>query len=280
MKTKTPILLLISLIGLLCVSCKQKTPATQTDEQKQIVSLSPNITETLFAIGADDLLVGVTSYCDYPVQAKEIECIGSIMEPDIEKIISLSPSLVITTGTGLQKTFESRLSTLGIRCESVEVNRLEDVFTSIETLGNLTGRSERAAELSKAIASGLFQRPKAKAGRIMAVIQREPLIAAGKDTCIDSLIRIAGGENACPESGYPVINAESLILMAPDIIIETASITDFATDEQATAYYSLWLGTAKVYLANRDVLSRPGPRVCEAVEIIENIIGDSAGAAD
>jgi len=277
---KKPIItLLLVLTALLCVSCKQKTPITQTAAEERIVSLSPNITETLFAIGAGDLLVGVTSYCDYPAQAKEIECIGSIMEPDIEKIISLSPSLVITTGTGLQKTFESRLSTLGIRCESIPVNKLEDVFTSIDTLGKLTGKSDMADKLHKAIASGLVQRPKSNCGRIMVVIQREPLIAAGKGTCIDSLITIAGGENACTESGYPVINAESLIVMEPDIIIETASITGFATNDSANAYYSLWLSGTKVFIADRDILSRPGPRVCRAVKIIEKILGDSSGEA-
>lgn len=269
-------MLLLVLAGLLCVSCKQKISVAQTDGGKRIVSLSPNITETLFAIDAGDSLVGVTSYCDYPAVAKQIECIGSIMEPDIEKIIALSPELVITTGTGLQKTFESRLASLGIRCESVEVNRLEDVFTSIETLGRLAGKEAEAVALSENVKAALYQRPKSEAGRIMVVIQREPLIVAGAGTFIGSLIATAGGENACAEQGYPVINAESLIVMAPDIIIETEPVSGFEADSAASAYYSPWLGSVKAYRASRDVLSRPGPRVPQAVNIIESIIASAA----
>ena len=111
----------------------------------------------------------------------------------------------------------------------------------------------------------------------MIVIQREPLMVAGKGTYIDSLLSIAGGDNVCKDNGYPQYNAEALVMMNPDIIIETDFCDNFTKNPATVVHYSVWDSTTAVkeeniYSANADLLSRPGPRIVSATNLISQII--------
>ena len=123
----------------------------------RIVSLSPNITELLFALGLDDNICGVTTYCNYPARAELKPKVGSIMEPDIETILAMRPTLVLATGTTLQQQFMERIEGIGTKGQALRAGTIAEIYSSLETIGQLTGTEAKAAKIKEEIKVGLAE---------------------------------------------------------------------------------------------------------------------------
>ncbi|ACL70647.1 ABC transporter substrate-binding protein [Halothermothrix orenii] len=247
---------------------------------ERIISLSPNITEILFALGLDEEIVGVTTYADYPEAALEKEKIGTIVEPNIEKIISLKPDLVFAAGINKLETVFT-LKKLGIKVAGFNPTRVNDIFVTIKKIGKLTGKSKEAramvtsmyiemAEIQELVDAALKDRPRP---RVFYEIWSDPLYTAGKNTFIDDVINLAGGVNigAKAPGKWPQFNLEQLLIENPDVYISSLhSAPGKVTVEKIkkrTGYSSLKaVKNNRVYIVDQNLVSRPSPRIIKGLK--------------
>lgn len=241
---------------------------------QRIVSLAPNVTETLFALGAGDKVVGVTSYCDYPAEATTREKVGDTLSPNLERIVGLRPDLVIVSTASQLESLTRRLTDLSIPVFVSHSRTVREILESIRQLGAATGQKEAAAELVREMSDRL-DRVETRVSRlprirVLYVLQTQPLISVGGDTFLHDLIRMAGGESiTATEAGYPQFSLETVLARAPEVILFPASHGEGQLE--ATTIRQL-LATTPAVRSNRlarinpDWANRPGPRIVEALE--------------
>lgn len=245
-------------------------------EPEKVISLAPNITEMIFVLGAGDKLVGRTDYCDYPKEALEITSIGTLQEPDIEKIVSLEPDLVIAS-THFSEESEKQLSDLGIKVLVLyEEHEIDGVYTMLETLGTVINAQEKSLKAvndmkavmdeTKEVVSGL------EAPSVYYVVGFGEYgdYTAGGDTFISQLITLAGGENIAKEVQGWSYSLESLVAADPDIIL----IDNTMKDAFISADHYKDLSAVKngmVFGIDKSILERQGVRNAEGVRTIAEI---------
>jgi iron complex transport system substrate-binding protein len=190
----------------------------------RIISLAPNMTEILFAIGLGDRVVGVTSFCDYPKEARKKPKIGGMSNPSLETVVSLKPDIVVMTTDGNQKEFEERLRSLKIKTYVFKVRRLSKLPQGIRDIGLALGVKDKANALATKIETTVNKLRNnslhTKKNKVLFIIWPEPLIVAGRGTAIDDAITLLGSENiaAKAEIPYPKYSIEEIIQQAPDLI--------------------------------------------------------------
>ena len=251
------------------------------DRVDRIVSLAPNITEILFAIGLGDEIAGVPLDSDYPPDAAEKPKVGTFWQPDIEAVVAARPGLVITLGFEQQQNLAERLKRIGYNSLTVNIEKVSDLFDAIERIGAATGRRRQANELISRISTKLQQLASlVDAGpkvRVLWVVQREPLRVAGRDTFVNEMIELAGGENAIGPTvhKYPPIGSEQVIACNADVIIESAmgredieNQRDRALQHWSKFKYLPAVASRRVYVIRGDTVSRLGPRLYEGTETI------------
>ncbi len=251
-------------------------------ELKRIVSLAPSNTEVLFALGLEDKIVGVTDYCDYPPAAKGKEKVGGFSTVNLEKVISLSPGLVLAANIHRQ-TVVPELERRGLAVFILDRRTLDGVIQSLETVGKLTGRETevtlqaRIMELKRdevLSAVGKYStRP-----RVFCELSPQ-LHTVGTGTLINDIITRAGGINiaASVPGEYPQISLEFLVLQDPEVVL----LTDMGGDEMQTVEPVLnrpgWrnmtaVKTGRVFVIDPNLVNRPGPRVMKGFEQVARII--------
>ena len=200
------------------VSCAAETP-------KRIISLAPNITEILFTLGLGDRVVGVTSFCDFPEEAKNKPKIGGMSNPSLEAVVSLKPDIVVMTTDGNPKEFEERLRAMKIRTYVFRATRLSELPQGVRGLGGALGVKEKAEEFAKTAEAALNNFKSQAVNRrsqkkILFIVWPEPLVAAGPGTVIDDAINLIGAENmaAKTKTSYPKYSIEEIVRRPPDII--------------------------------------------------------------
>ena len=240
----------------------------------RIVSLAPNLTEIVYAIGAGDKLVGDTTYCDYPEAAKNVTKIGDTMNPSIERIIALKPQIVLVSTASQLEAFTKQLEDQKIAVYVTNPQSLDDVFRSIQTLGDLFDHHN----LAKALAGGLTTRAAAveaavrttKPVKVFYQVSGEPLYTIGRDAYLTDLIRRAGGVSVTAEvpGAFPRFSDEAALASKPDaIILPTGGSMGTANSSVAASLRnSPAVLNNRVYRINDDHLSRPGPRLVEGLE--------------
>lgn len=196
------------------------------DVPSRIVSLAPSVTEGIFLLGAGESLVGVTMYCDRPLEAKKKEKIGALLEPDIEKIVSLRPDLVLGTEDGNDPHVEEKLRGLGLRVEIIPPSgNFIELCEKFIILGRLIGREGRAQELvtearkkMEKVQNRVMELPKKK---VFWEIGAQPLVTIGSGGYLDNMTTLAGGENiAHMEKGaWLRYSREEVVRKNPDVII-------------------------------------------------------------
>lgn len=255
---------------------------TLTFEKKpeSIVSLAPSHTEILFSLGLGDKIVGVTDFCDYPEEALDKEKIVSYTEINIEKIIELNPDLVVQYGPG-DEDITASIRDAGINILCYEPESIDDVIDVIEKLGKVTDTVEQAESIvnemndkKEEIVNKVKDSEKVK---VFYEIWHEPLMAAGPGSFMDELINLAGGENiaADAEGEYPQFDIEQLIERDPQVYL-AAQDSEEKTVESIKARPGFENISAvkndNVYLLEPNIVSRPGPRIIEALEIVAKAI--------
>ena len=248
---------------------------------ERIVSMAPNLTEILFALGLNDKIVGVAIGSDYPPAALNKPKMGSFWQPSIEAVIAAKPDVVITLGFRQQRDLARRLKRIGYNSLTVNIEKVSELFEAIGKIGKATGRGTQANELVRGIRDKLDNLSALlgaeKKITVLWVVQREPLRVAGRNTFVNEMIELAGGENAIGQTihKYPPIGAEQVYACGADVIIEPAVIEADPAGQQAGAvkYWSRFKNVPavknnRVYVIDGDIVSRLGPRLYEGVETI------------
>jgi len=253
---------------------------------KRIVSLSPSNTEILFAIGAKDRVVGVTDFCDYPpevldkVRRGEIQRIGGYSTVNIERVIALKPDLVLASyGNGLGTIETLRRYTTVLAFDPKDIRGIE---RSILAIGKATGNYGNAEKLVKEMEERISKiKAKERSGKkVVHIIWNDPIFVSGRETFIDEAISIAGGINAFNFTGWRAISVEDLIRANPDVIIVSSGsgmgggrdvVYDWVLSDSRLKGVNA-VKNGKVFVIDSDIISRPGPRIVEAIEQINEFL--------
>ena len=190
----------------------------------RVVSLAPAITESLFAIGAGNELVGVTAYCSYPPEARQKTSVGGMTSPSVETITALSPDLVIATVEGNIREDVAALERLGIPVFVTNPRSLEGIRRSVRQLGELTGHGPQADRLAarlKQREDSLRHEARTPPVRTLLILALRPLVVAGGKTFLDDLLSAAGAENlgALSSGSYPTMSREAIAVRDPEVLI-------------------------------------------------------------
>jgi iron complex transport system substrate-binding protein len=258
--------------------CGDTSLPTRVD---RIVSLAPNLTEILFALGLEKEIVRVTLNSDYPPAAAKKPKAGTFWQPNIEAIIAARPDLIVTLGFEQQKNLAERLKRINYNCLIVNIKKVNDLFEAVEIIGAATGKKLEANELVTNIRDNL-DKLSALVGmedkvRVLWVVQREPLRVAGRDTFVNEMIEFAGGENAIGPTlhKYPPIGAEQVIVCGADVIIEPSMQQKnlAAQQNRALLYWSEFknvpaVANERIHIIQGDIVSRLSPRLYEGIETI------------
>lgn len=291
-------LLLLSPFG--CVRSEKRTPEIVSEQREitddagrritlprqveRVVSLAPNLTEIIFAVGAGNRLVGDTSYCDYPEAAKAVEKVGDTLHPSLERIIALHPQVVLISTASQLEVFTNQLQNQNIAVFVTDPHDLEGVYRSINQIGEITGEVERAADLvqnlrarADFVEKSTQQLPKV---RVFYQLSAEPLYTAGKDAFVTDLIRRAGGQSVTADvpGAWPKYSAESALATNPDaIILPTGGSMGEGNSSVAEALRrTAAVSQGRVYKINDDHLARPGPRAVDGLEEIAKVLHPEA----
>ena len=251
---------------LILLSCSSHK---ENDKIERVVSLVPSITETIYALGKEDLLVGVTVWDDYPEEVKEKPKVGDFSNPSLERILKLNPDIVFAT-LPEQRVTINRLRGLGIKVFVSQPKTVRDIFKEIKEIAHLLGVEERGDSLLKSMVqridsvknNSLSHRP-----RVYIELSANPLISIGGNSFLSEVIEIAGGENIFKDISqeYPMVPSEEVIKRDPEVIIVLhpgGGIGERLGWENVSA-----VKKNKIYNdIEENLLLRPGPRIVEGIE--------------
>jgi iron complex transport system substrate-binding protein len=247
----------------------------------RLVSLAPSITETLYAIGLADRVVGVTEFCDYPPEARNKPKVG-YSNPNLETIVALQPDLVLAPRDFIRPDVLGKLEQLKIPTFVVEAKTVEDIASQIQLIGRMLDRSEVANPIAMELRRRLTElkrrtemlaRP-----RVLYVLNSQPLITVGPGSFIHQLIEIAGGANvaAGAASPYPRLSIEAVLKEDPQLIIFPVGASE-GIPQGEQELWRRWktitaVKTDAFHHIASDLLNRPGPRIVLGLEKLAEII--------
>ncbi|MDR1288302.1 MAG: cobalamin-binding protein [Treponema sp.] len=261
-----------------------RTFAFPPDGAKRIVSLSPAVTEILFAAGAGERVVGVTEYCDYPPEARERASVGGFSGAtvSVERIASLESDLVIVSA-GMHGRILGLLEDLGIPAFAVEPRNFDEVFAAIRAIGILSGCSSGAEETVRIMEGKLRDAALLRAGKerpsVYWELSEDPLISAGKDSFVNEALERAGGRNIFGdlEAAWPLVSAEEVLLRSPEWILtgdDRRPLPDAAFFARRPGWAAIpAVREGRVAVINAARLYRYGPRLADAVLEIAEVTG-------
>ena len=240
----------------------------------RVVSLAPNLTEIVFAVGAGARLVGRTSYCDYPAEAKAVAEVGDTLHPSLERIIALKPQVVLVSTASQLEVFTQQLKGQNIAVFVTDPHDLEGVFRSIGQIGEIVGEKDGANLLVQKLrerTNTVEQAVKQKqAVKVFYQVSGEPLYTAGHDAFVTDLMRRAGAASVTADvpGAWPKYSNESALAARPEaIILPTGGSMGAANEKVAEALrQSPAALQGRVYKINDDHLARPGPRSVDGLE--------------
>ena len=282
----------IQFILLFILLATSQAPASSSREStetvpRRIISTAPSITEILYALGQQDRLVGVTSYCDFPPEAQQKTVIGDFASPNLETILRLRPDLVVLLSD--RGDVREKLRPFHIPLLVLTQNTLSDIFDSIHRLADRIGCADEGRALASRLRAELDRVRAGQSGRprprVLFIVSRTPgalneIYTVGRDCYIGELIDLAGGDNVFGEARaiYPKVSVEEILARNPDIIIDM-SMGGSETAQVAQRVRDLWedfptISAAKngrIYALDSDMFIIPGPRVVEAARRLSAI---------
>ena len=247
---------------------------------QRIISLAPSVTETIFALGLGHRLVGVTSSCDYPAEARELPKIGGFMSPSIEAILAKRPDIVIGVSSATDPAKAREMERLGLQVTLISLSSVSDILNSMKSVARMIGSAQVGEKLVDRIIRQ-FSEVKTRIApaprrATLLVVGLRPLVAVGGKNFIDELITLAGGENIVGNAAQPWLNLpdEYVVAKAPKVIIEAGMGSE--RSESATRWSDLKsipaVKEGRVYAYPSDKILRPGPRIGEGLEEIARLI--------
>jgi ABC-type Fe3+-hydroxamate transport system substrate-binding protein len=243
---------------------------------ERVVSLAPDLTESIYAAGGGDRLVGVTTYCNYPEDAKDVAKIGDTMNPNIEKIIALKPDIVFVSTASQVQAFMLTLESNGIAVYVANAENLDGVFETLRMLGDILGTQDTAKEKTEDLKTRLETIRRRVEGtrevRVFVQISKEPLFTIGSQSFLTDALRVAAATSVTNNvaTAYPKLSKETALALNPEAII--LSDSDDNREPNEVFKNSPAVKNGRVYRINADLISRPGPRLVDALEQIATFL--------
>jgi len=241
---------------------------------RRIVSLAPNLTEIVYALGCGDRIVGVDDNSDEPAAARTKPRVGG-MQPSIERIASLKPDLVIASTQGNQPSLAPALAAANIPLYVVRTDRLTEIAPAMARLATALGCGDRRVpEKLRADLAAFANRKRAHAPRVLFAVWMNPLYVAGRNNFADDLINLCGARNAVGPNvtGWPLYSLETLVAEPPDLIIyPDREVTPAQVEELLRRVPSL-RGRTEIVGVDENLFTRPGPRVAQAAARLNAIV--------
>jgi iron complex transport system substrate-binding protein len=243
---------------------------------QRIVSLAPSLTETIYALGLQDRLVGDTDYCDYPPDAQKKPKVGGAINPSLEQIVALRPDLVLVTkNLNLLETVHA-LDNLGIPSYGTDTNTVQAIISSTLRLAEVLGVAEAGRTLGADLERHLVDLKQRLTGlpprRVLFIVWSDPLISVGKGTFIADAMRLAGATSIVDSAqDWPHMSLEEVVRLQPDFLVFAASHSEAGqSDFDVLAERPGWRGLEAVrnrrFAVISDAVNRPAPRIVSAIE--------------
>jgi iron complex transport system substrate-binding protein len=245
---------------------------------ERIISLTPNNTEILFALGLGERVVGVTTYCDYPEEVSQKARIGDL-QGNVEEIVALEPDLVVAKAV-LNEDIVSKLRKLDVPVLCVDPESIDGVYRSIELIAKVTGTdsngdkiiSEMKAKISD-VQQKVAEIPEEERLKVFIEVGNDPLYTAGGDTYVDELVRLAGGINIASDiTGYQMYSLETVVKCNPDAILAADSYyVDVKAEINKRPGWDTVKAVQKGHIItdiDTNLVNRAGPRSAMAVETV------------
>lgn len=260
------------------VACTNPQPTTTTDdlarpvavprEIRRVVTLAPNVTEMIFALGAGDRIVGADDYSNYPAAAAKLPRVGG-MQPNIEKIVALKPDIVFASTEGNHPNLAPALAAANVPLFVLRTDRLSEIPVAMRRLASLLDvRDDAVGDVERAVAAQ--KRTRTHAPRVLFAVWTDPLYVAGRTTFTDDLYALTGARNAVEVTGWPQYSLESLAAAPPDLFLYPRGAV---TPQQVDALLQRVPGPkVRVVSVNEDIFQRPGPRMAEAAKALNAIL--------
>lgn len=248
-------------------------------EPKRIISVAPSVTELVYSLGKGEELVGRTDYCDYPEEAKKVQSIGSLTDPNVEKIIELKPDVVIASAI-FKEDVAKKLEDLGIKVVVLyTANDFNGVYDTINTLGKIVNAEDKAKDLVEsmkkkieAIAAKVKGKDSPKVYYVVGFGKDGDYTATG-DTFIAQMIDMAGGTNIAKDVAGWKFSLEKIIESNPEYIVIPKNYGMKEQFVQTAGYKELSaVKNNKVIEIDDNLLSRQGSRLAEGVEALAKIL--------
>jgi iron complex transport system substrate-binding protein len=263
---------------------RETSPAAPKSGPLRIVSLAPSVTETLFALGAVDEVVGVSQYCDFPPAVKKLPRVGSFITPEIEAIVALRPSLVIGLATASDLREIKALHAIGIASLMVDDSSIAAIEQSVIAVGDHTGRGAIARKVIAALRHKMFlirQRLRDQPQpAVLMVVGHQPLVAVGPETFLNELLMLAKSVNiAAPsDQAWPRLSLEYIIASRPQVILDGQMGTDPTMPDTFWAKYPTIpaVKNHRVLGYPEDPTLHPGPRIGLTLELLARRIHPEA----
>ena len=268
-------------------SCRSKRADCAAGEANNIVSITPQLTEILFAMGLGDKIAAVSSDSDYPPEALKKPKIGTFWPPNLEAIIAVKPGLVISENFEQQNQVTRQLKRLGYPVLSVSIMNISELFEAIETIGKATenqARPKTRADIKSKLINLSGRLSTARKFTVLWVMQTNPICVAGRETFANELIELAGGLNAIGPTvqKYPLVGIEQIMAAAPEVIIQpTMGDNDIAAQQKAAVeFWSKWpnlpaVKNNRIYVISGDTVSRLSPRLDQGLEAVARCLHPS-----
>jgi len=254
---------------------------TLPNRPKRVISLAPNITEIVFAIGAQDKLVARSQACDFPAEALSYPQVTTYPSLDLEELKSYNPDLLLTTDEIFTPDDIKRLQQLGLPVYVQQYKDIDDIFEGIRDMGRLLRVEEQAnrvADSLQAIQKRVLDSTENQVHyRTMILVSNDPLKVIGGGSYLNEIIAQAGGENIfdANEQGYPNTTVEQILSLKPEVLIIPARRQNVYA-ELLSVYPALYNTPAdenkQVHVVDPDLFYRPGPRLVEGLLDLTNIL--------
>ncbi len=240
----------------------------------RIVSLAPNLTETVYALGLQDRLVGDTDYCDYPAEAQKKPKVGGTINPSIEQVAALRPDVVLMASINRFETVRA-LDDLKIPVYETDPHNVQEILASTIKLADVLGVAENgvalAGEMQQRLAELQRRLAEHPARRVLFVVWAEPLISIGKNTFIADALRKAGAVSIVDTTqDWPKVSLEEIVSLQPEFLVFTVQNDEKAPDLLTLSALPGWRSLDAVrnhrFVIVSDAVNRPAPRIVSAIE--------------
>ncbi len=249
----------------------------------RIVSLAPSLTELVFALGLGSHLVGVTHQCNFPPQAAALPKVGTFLVPNVEAVLAARPEIVLVTPSPANQRAVEQLASLGVRVKVVNPQSVEELEESIRSVSEALGVPDRGAELAGKFAASVAATEQAVrhcgVRKVLFLVSRAPLIAAGGGTIQDEAIRFVRGANVAAKvgTGWPKVSIEFILREAPEVILDASMGSEVESDSAALEFWQRFpslpaVQRQRVVAFPDDRILRPGPRFPEGLAALARTI--------